>query len=206
MTHKPGFTSQLEALMPELRAFARSLCHDMHLADDLVQQACLKAWSAWESFDQDRPMRPWMFKILRNEFYQHKRRSWRQETWDSEAFETQLVNPCSAESLAEFGQVERYIQALPSDQREAMILIVAAGFSYAEAAVVLGCSEGTVKSRVSRARSTIVLDSESGKRPAMTMDDPLRSNLSALDNLLQQAQGLVDRSKAGSGLSVVKAA
>jgi RNA polymerase sigma factor (sigma-70 family) len=72
-----SFVARLEALMPELRAFARGLCRDAALADDLVQDACLKAWTSQEMFDPAQPMRPWLFRILRNEFYMQKRRSWR---------------------------------------------------------------------------------------------------------------------------------
>ena len=70
------FKQELTALIPHLRAFARSLCRDASLADDLAQDAMLKAWNARDSFLAGTNMKAWAFTILRNAFYSEKRRSW----------------------------------------------------------------------------------------------------------------------------------
>src|SRR5580704_318575 len=86
-----AFRDELVALIPQLRAFARTLCGDATAADDLAQDAMLKAWNARESFEMGTNMKAWTFMILRNQFYSEKRRSWRQSQLDQEAAERTLV-------------------------------------------------------------------------------------------------------------------
>lgn len=150
-----SFVDRLEALMPEMRAFARSLCRDPYLADDLVQEACLKAWSSADSFDQSQPMRPWLFRIIRNEYYMQMRRSWRSVHVDAGFIETALVEDATQDIAQDFDRLQRIIGALPANQRDALLLVVAAGMTYEEAAEVCNCSPGTIKSRVSRAREAV---------------------------------------------------
>ena len=154
-TSQLSFVDRLEALIPELRAFARSLCRDATLADDLVQDTCLKAWSAIDSFKEDSPMRPWLFRILRNEFYQLKRRDWRNVDLDPEFAESALVDMSSPEQSADFARSQEIIYSLPPPQRDALILVLAAGMTYEEAGAICNCAAGTMKSRVSRARETV---------------------------------------------------
>src|SRR3569623_3035093 len=73
-----AFKRELVALIPHLRAFARTLTGDATSADDLAQDAMLKAWDARDSFQMGTNMKAWTFMILRNQFYSEKRRSWRQ--------------------------------------------------------------------------------------------------------------------------------
>ena len=150
-----SFVDRLEELMPEMRAFARSLCRDATLADDLVQEACLKAWSSADSFDQTQPMRPWIFRILRNEYYMQMRRSWRSVHVDSGFLEAALVEDASQEVSQDFDRLQVIINDLPTAQRDAVLLVVAAGMTYEEAGEVCNCSAGTVKSRVSRAKDIV---------------------------------------------------
>ena len=86
-----AFKRELVALIPHLRAFARTLCGDPTAADDLAQDAMLKAWDARASFQMGTNMKAWTFMILRNQFYSEKRRSWRQNQLDQEAAERTLV-------------------------------------------------------------------------------------------------------------------
>lgn len=153
---KSDFTDRLEALIPQMRAFARGLCRDAVLADDLVQEACLRAWSAAESFDESQEMRPWIFRILRNEFYMMMRRAWRSVGVEPDFAEQALVVPDPQEVRQDFTRMERLIFALPARQRDALLLVVAAGMTYEEAGDLCGCSPGTMKSRVSRAREALL--------------------------------------------------
>jgi len=150
-----GFIDQLETMIPHMRAFARSLCRDVDLADDLVQDACLRAWSARDRFILGAPMRPWLFKIIRNLHTGHNRKAWRSESLDPDDAENALVTASTQEWTSDFRVLENALQHLPEKQREALIAVLAAGFSYEEAACLLGCSEGTVKSRVSRGREAL---------------------------------------------------
>lgn len=147
------FSEQLEALLPELRAYARLLCRDVVRADDLVQNACLKAWQKRDDYDSEKgPLRAWMFRILRNDFYQQRRTDTRSETRDQDELENELVADCNVEQRSNLSRMLRAVQSLKRVQRDAFLLVVAAGFTYEEAGDVLDCSPGTVKSRVSRAR------------------------------------------------------
>lgn len=177
-----SFTEALEGLLPEMRAFARSLCKDVTLADDLVQDACLKAWSAADSYDPSQKMRPWVFRILRNEFYQKVRREWR---WNnlSEEDEAHLPGNDTGDFLKslEHDRMCAAIYNLPEDQRDALILVLAAGFTYDEAGEICGTSGGTIKSRVSRGRATVRMDLEHGTQAPAT---EAASQLSGSRNLL----------------------
>jgi RNA polymerase sigma-70 factor (ECF subfamily) len=151
-----SFADELERLLPELRAFARSLCRNRDLADDLVQETCLNAWGAIDRFQDGAAMRPWLFRILRNEFYQHTRRAWRSTELEPEQAERTLVANESLEARSDFRVLQAAIDSLPQTQRDAIILVVAAGFTYDEAGIICDCSAGTVKSRVSRARDAVM--------------------------------------------------
>lgn len=151
-----SFVDELEALVPQMRAFARSLCRDSDLADDMVQETCLKAWAARERFSPGAPMKPWLFRILRNTYVQHGRRAWRSAPLDPADAEKTLVAPDTAQWTSDFSAMQMAMTHLPPKQREAVLVVLAAGFSYEEAGQILGCSEGTVKSRVSRGREALV--------------------------------------------------
>ena len=90
-TVEAAFKRELVALIPHLRAFARTLAGDPAAADDLAQDAMMKAWDARASYQMGTNMKAWTFMILRNQFYSEKRRSWRQSQLDQEAAERTLV-------------------------------------------------------------------------------------------------------------------
>ena len=150
------FVDELEAMIPQMRAFARSLCRNKDLADDIVQDACLKAWAARDRFIPGAPMRPWLFRIIRNLHTGHQRKAWRASSLAPEEAETTLTTPGTQEWACDFQVMQGALRHLPEKQREALITVLAAGFSYEEAAGIIGCSEGTVKSRVSRGREALV--------------------------------------------------
>ena len=149
------FIGELTGLIPNMRAFARSLCGDAAEADDLAQEALAKAWAHRESFEPGTNMKAWTFMIIRNQFYSEKRRSWRRQPLDPEVAERTLVAVNNPTGALELDEVRRAMAMLPDDQREALILIGAGGLSYEEAAEVTGVAVGTVKSRVSRARDRL---------------------------------------------------
>lgn len=150
-----AFKQRLVDTIPHLRAFAYSLCGRMDLADDLVQETMLKAWSARKRFQPDTSMRAWTFVILRNSYISLMRRNKFTGAYDPLAAERILAAPAHQDAPLHLDDVHRALQALNAEQREALILVGAGGFTYDEAAEICGCATGTVKSRVSRARSTI---------------------------------------------------
>ena len=179
------FKTELTALIPQMRAFARSLCRDATAADDLAQDALLKAWNNRASFEPGTNMKAWTFMILRNQFYSDKRRSWRSSQLDPEVAERTLEAASNPIASLELDEVRRALACLPDDQREALILIGAGGLSYEEVSEICGCAIGTIKSRVSRARdrlSTIIEDGSYGQ------DDILHS--SAMATIIAELDGL----------------
>src|SRR6516165_2660389 len=156
------FKRDLVTLIPQLRAFARTLAGDPTAADDLAQDAMLKAWDARESFELGTNMKAWTFMILRNQFYSERRRSWRQSQLDQEVAERTLVAVDDPEAPVALDELRQGLAMLPAEQREALILVGAGGFAYEEAAAICGCAVGTVKSRVSRARRALQAILESG--------------------------------------------
>ena len=150
-----AFKRELVALIPHLRAFARTLTGDPTAADDLAQEAMMKAWDARASFEMGTNMKAWTFMILRNQFYSEKRRSWRQTQLDQEAAERTLVAIDDPAAPIALDELRLGLAMLPSEQREALVLVGAGGFAYEEAAEICNCAVGTVKSRVSRARRAL---------------------------------------------------
>ncbi|KJS25165.1 MAG: RNA polymerase sigma70 [Hyphomonadaceae bacterium BRH_c29] len=182
------FKLELTGLIPHLRAFARSLCGDATLADDLAQDAMLKAWHARNSFHAGTNMKAWAFTILRNIFYSEKRRSWRRTSLAPEVAEATLVSPANAGDGLDLLALRNALNRLPDDQREALILVGAGGLAYEEAAEVCGCAVGTIKSRVSRARKAVVELLESNQS-SFSSDDKMRAS-EAFDDLMDQAAAI----------------
>ncbi len=157
-----AFKAEIVTLIPHLRAFARTLCGNATAADDLAQDALMKAWDARASFQMGTNMKAWTFMILRNQFYSEKRRSWRQTQLDQEAAEQTLVAVEDPEAPVALDELRLSLGMLPPEQREALILVGAGGFAYEEAAEICGVAVGTVKSRVSRARRALLAILEAG--------------------------------------------
>ncbi|CDO47411.1 RNA polymerase subunit sigma [Bartonella henselae] len=149
------FKQELLLILPSLRAFALSLSSKHDKAEDLVQDTLMKAWAKQDSFEMGTNLKAWLFTILRNEFYSQMRKRGR-EVQDSEGVfsENVAVHPPQYGSL-DLQDFKKALNLLSADQREAIILIGASGFSYEDAATICGCAVGTIKSRVSRARNRL---------------------------------------------------
>jgi RNA polymerase sigma-70 factor (ECF subfamily) len=146
----------LEESIPNLRAFGRSLCHNGAQTDDLVQETLLKAWQNRASFQAGSNLKAWLFTILRNTYVSELRKS-KYETGDPEGMQAARLSTAAEQpGHMEVVDFQTAFAKLPSDQREAIILIGAEGFTYEEAARICGCAVGTVKSRVGRARGHLV--------------------------------------------------
>jgi len=180
-----GFKKELVTLIPHLRAFARTLTGDPTAADDLAQEAMMKAWDARASYQMGTNMKAWTFMILRNQFYSEKRRSWRQSQLDQEAAERTLVAVDDPEAPVALDELRQGLAMLPPEQREALILVGAGGFAYEEAAEICNCAVGTVKSRVSRARRALhaILDDGAYDRDGAAAGDAMRSILADAERL-----------------------
>jgi len=143
------------ATVPSLRAFAISLCGNVDRADDLVQETLVRALANIDSFQPGTNMSAWLFTILRNHFLSEFRKRRREvEDVDGNYAESLKSQPEQIGHL-EFSELRQALAQLPADQREALILVGAAGFSYEEAANICATAVGTIKSRVNRARTRL---------------------------------------------------
>ena len=152
MAEQLPFKDGLLSAIPSLRAFAVSLSKNSDRADDLVQETLVKAWDKQSSFQPGTNLKAWLFTILRNEFYSQMRKRGREVQDSDGAMTARLAVHPSQNGSMDLDDFRKALQLLPEDQREAVILIGASGFSYEEAAEICGCAVGTIKSRVSRAR------------------------------------------------------
>jgi RNA polymerase sigma-70 factor (ECF subfamily) len=150
-----AFQRELTSLIPQLRAFARSLCRDPSRADDLAQDALASAWKARATYKTGTNLRAWVYLILRNRFYSDARRAWRSTSLSPEIAEATIVARDNVECILELDEVRRAMAQLTDQHREALILVGVGGFSYDEAAEILNVPAGTVKSRVCRARLSL---------------------------------------------------
>ena len=151
----PTFKRELLATLPSLRAFAVSLSGRHDKADDLVQDTVMKAWAKQDSFELGTNIKAWLFTILRNEFYSQMRKRGREVQDTDGAFTERMAVHPSQYGIVDLNDFRKALDKLPDDQREAVILIGASGFSYEEAAEICKCAVGTMKSRVSRARTKL---------------------------------------------------
>ncbi|MEZ5654665.1 MAG: sigma-70 family RNA polymerase sigma factor [Sphingobium sp.] len=181
------FKSELAAVIPHLRAFARSLSGSRDLADDLVQETLMKAWAARERFQAGTNMRAWTFIILRNHFLSQMRRSRFRGEWDELTADRLLAAPAEQDKQVELADLQRGLMQLPSSQREALILVGAGGFAYEEAAEICGVAVGTIKSRVARGRTALEQVLNDGSLPSR------RDGKESGDGALAEIMADVDR-------------
>jgi RNA polymerase sigma-70 factor, ECF subfamily len=156
----PGKVSQelrdaLVGQIGSLRAFGVSLCGDRDRADDLVQETLFKAWNHLDSFQEGTNLKAWLFTILRNTYFSERRKR-KREVEDADGHHAaRLSSRPEQPGHMEMQDFQAALKQLPDDQREALVLVGAAGFSYEEAAEISHCAVGTIKSRVNRARTRL---------------------------------------------------
>jgi RNA polymerase sigma-70 factor (ECF subfamily) len=140
------------AAIPSLRAFAVSLSGSLDRADDLVQDTLVRAPANIRSFEPGTNLTAWLSTILRNHFRSEYRKRGREIEDRDGYFAEGLKTLAEQDGHLEFEELRQALASLPDDQREALVLVGAAGIAYEEAAKICGCAVGTVKSRAHRAR------------------------------------------------------
>jgi RNA polymerase sigma-70 factor (ECF subfamily) len=159
------------ACLPHLRAFSMSLARDRALADDLVQEAVVRALTHRDQFEPNTNFKAWIATIVRNCFYNElRRRRWISDVTPELPSLDRPVNG-DQETRLQMRDFERAFGVLGTEHREALLLVGANGLSYEEASKAAGCAVGTMKSRVFRARAQLrqLLDPEMGEPAAMSM-------------------------------------
>lgn len=150
-----AFVDGIMGSLSSLRAFAVSLTHDIHRAEDLVQDTVLKAISKQGSFEAGTNLQAWLFTILRNQFFSAHRKTRREvEDVDGSHAATMISIPDQEDRIV-VQDLQAALARLPQEQREAILLVGAEGMAYEEAAEALGVKVGTIKSRVNRARTRL---------------------------------------------------
>jgi RNA polymerase sigma-70 factor (ECF subfamily) len=155
-----GFDTELVRALPRLRAFARRLTdNDAALADDLVQDTCVNALRAAGRFQLGTNIDAWLATILRNRFLSlAKRHARRFETTDDELIERTSAGTVPQHGRLEMMALERAFARLRPAERRALVLATTEDRSYRDIANDCHCAVGTVKSRVSRARSQLAVE------------------------------------------------
>lgn len=150
--------SNLVALLPALRAFARTFCRDKTNADDLVQETLAKALSNMDQFEPGTRMKSWLFTIMRNTFYTSIKVYKRELPGLIDCVAASPATEASQEWCVRSREVHDAITRLPPHHREVLVLVGVLGTSYEETAEICGCAVGTVKSRLNRARLSVLDD------------------------------------------------
>lgn len=143
------------AYLPDLRRYALALTRNGDDAEDLVQEALARAYDRRASFRLGSALKPWLMAILRNTFIDGIRAKNARQRNEATAEPAPSAMPPSQEDAVRLAQVRKVFLKLPNEQREALHLVAIEGLTYPEAAAVLGIPEGTVLSRVSRARQAL---------------------------------------------------
>jgi RNA polymerase sigma-70 factor (ECF subfamily) len=150
------FLAEIEAAVPALRRYARGLVGDADRADDLVQDCLERAIRKRRLWRPTGPVRAWLFTMLlnlhRNDLRSRKRRG------EPLPIDDLVIPPAIAPSQPghiALAELARALEKLPAEQREALLLVVLEGTSYAEAAGMLDIPVGTLMSRLGRARAAL---------------------------------------------------
>ena len=158
--------------LPAMRAFAVSLTRNGSLADDLVQDTVVKAWTNFDKFEAGTNLRAWLFTILRNTFYSHRRKTKREVADVDGVFAAGLASKPTHDGRLQLKDFMRAFGKIPVEQREALILVGASGFSYEEAANMCGVAVGTIKSRANRGRKALAELMHLSEDEELEMTDP----------------------------------
>jgi RNA polymerase sigma-70 factor, ECF subfamily len=180
MTPEPALRDELLAAVPSLRAFAISLCGQVDRADDLVQDTLMRALANIHRFERGTNLNAWLFTILRNLFHSEFRKRRREVEDPDGSYAARLKSQPEQSAHLDFEDFRTALAKLPEDQREALLLVGASGFSYEEAAEICECAVGTIKSRVNRARSRLAQMLELNDADDLGPDHMTRAALQAI--------------------------
>lgn len=150
------FRDGLLSLMPLMCGVSRALCRNMSLSEEILQEALCKAWGARDSFHPGSNQKAWLLTILRNTYYNHRRRAWRRVGLD-EDMALGIAGPEDEQLWAvHLADTVDAMGVLSLAQRKALMLVGVGGLTYDDAAARCDCPVGTTKSRVTRARKKVL--------------------------------------------------
>ena len=145
------------ALLPRLRRFAAGLARDPADGDDLCQATVMRALDRRAQWQPGTRLDSWMMTMMRNIWIDEQRaRMRRSETFVAEEAGLGVGAGGGQEEAVELGVIDRALRTLPDEQREAVLLVMVEGYSYKEAAGIVGCPVGTLNSRLVRGRDALI--------------------------------------------------
>ncbi|MDO9429228.1 MAG: sigma-70 family RNA polymerase sigma factor [Methylobacterium sp.] len=150
-----AFGDELIALVPRLRRFARLRTGSEAEADDMVQATLMRAWEHRSQFRDGTNLVAWLFTILRNTHLNQCKRLRREVEDVDGAIAGRLSSAPDQEHRIALTELQAALDALPDEQRETLLLVTVDGLRHEDAAAILGCRVGTVRSRVNRARERL---------------------------------------------------
>jgi RNA polymerase sigma-70 factor (ECF subfamily) len=188
----PDLADQFVDSIPNLRGFARGLTRNPSWAEDLVQDTLVRGWASHNQFVPGTNFRAWMFTIMRNRFYDECRRNKTPTLAIEEAtYDAALISGPAQDSAIEFEEMASAYWQLAPNHREVLMLVGALGFEYEDAAKVIGCATGTIRSRLSRARTELQKHIERGVgRVSRASGRQTPSHPTAGEALLRQIQSV----------------
>lgn len=152
---KDDVRAEIVALLPALRAFAFSLTSQRADADDLVQDTLMRAIQSIHQYTPGTRLKSWLFTIMRNSHRSSHIIHRRENTANYEALVVTLQSKAEQEGAADLNDLRSLLTTLPPEQQEVLVMVGGLGFSYEEAAEVVGCAVGTIKSRLCRGRQRL---------------------------------------------------
>jgi len=155
MLSKPNFEDELMQLLPALTQFSRSLCRQPADAEDLVQETLVKALNNRDKYQPYGSLKSWLFTIMKNSFCSRFKRARRETALGDEPGP---VIHAPQETAIELQDVGRAYNKLSASHRSVIDMVVFNGLSYEHAATKTGCTIGTIKSRLCRARMQLEAD------------------------------------------------
>lgn len=156
-TLSTSFEQDLLAMLPRLRRFAVGLCGNPVDGDDLCQTSLERALANRDKWEAGTRLDSWMYRIMRNLWIDQARAvARRRETFIAEDAGLMMGGDGAQEATVELTMVDRAMQSLPAEQREAVILVMVEGYAYKEAAEIVGCPVGTLNSRLVRGRDALL--------------------------------------------------
>ncbi len=151
--HKESkFENMVRAYSADLYRFTYWLCRDRNLAEDLVQETFARAWNAWHTLKNEKTVKSWLFTIARNE---HARLYERKHIEIDSEQELDNVLASYQSNIQSNIEMEQLLRTLPQSYREPLLLQILGGFSCAEIGTMLALTEGTVMTRLTRARQAL---------------------------------------------------
>ena len=148
------FGSLCESLRPDLLRFAFWLCRDRQLAEDVVQEAMLRAWKSLDSLTDEGKAKAWLLTIVRREFARSFERK-RLEVTDLDALVAAEADVLAADDDGELSQMREALFRLEDEYREPLVLQVLMGYSTKEIADAMGMQQGAILTRLFRARARL---------------------------------------------------